>query len=154
VTRPSSRAFQTFLRLQSSLPDSSPIAFRSHAWEILQHLYLPRARSIHDIDHTTASCYSWVYAVCHLNMRSVVMDRSLLAFCAIQVHISEPWSISRQYALELYSKALEKLVQSLDLLHERGQDETLAAIVVLSTCEVQPCLALSTAPTYTDIFGI
>jgi hypothetical protein len=140
VTKPSSKALQNYQRMQSSVPDSwtSPVAFRSYAWEILKDLYLPHAQPTHDINYTATSCYSWVHAVCHLDLRSHVLDRSLLAFCAIQNHISEPWSIPRAYALELYSHALSELVKSLDLHHERSQDETLGAIVVLSTCEVQP----------------
>jgi hypothetical protein len=110
----------------------------------MKELYLPHTQPTHVIDHTITSCYSWVDAVCHLDSRSDVLDRSLLAFCAIQVHISEPRSIPREYALELYSHTLPELVKSLDLVCERSQDETLGAIVVLSTCEVQPYTRPST----------
>ena len=139
MAKSSSTVFQNFLRMQSSVSESgtSLAAFRLYAWEILRDLYLPDAHSTEDIDCTATSGYSWVHTVCHLDLRSDVLDRSLLAFCAIQVHISEPSSISREYALELYSHALPELVRSLDLDYERSQDETLGAIVVLSTCEVR-----------------
>jgi hypothetical protein len=79
---------------------------------------------------------SWVSAACQLRLESTVLDQSLLAFCAAQIYIAEPWSIPRDLALELYSEALAELVRNLGNVHEQRKYETLAAIVVLSTCEV------------------
>jgi hypothetical protein len=66
-----------------------------------------------------------------------MLDQSLLAFCAIQVCIAEPWSVPLDLALQMYSEALSTLAQDLGYTHEQFKDETLAAIVVLTTCEVR-----------------
>jgi hypothetical protein len=132
-----SRLFQTFQRLQSTILDfpSSPVTARLCAWEILGQLYLPYEPT-RDIDLAATSCYSWVHAVCHLCLESNVLDRSLLAFCAVQIHIAEPHSISRERAVDLYSEAVQELIQDLGYPRERDKAETLGAILVLSTCEV------------------
>jgi hypothetical protein len=111
------------------------VTARLCAWEILKHLYLPHEPT-HDIDLTATSCYSWVHAVCHLCLESDVLDRSLLAFCAVQIHIAEPHSISRDSAMDLYSEAVRALIQDLGYPHKRDKAETLGAILALSTCEV------------------
>jgi hypothetical protein len=111
------------------------VTARLCAWEILEHLYLPHEPT-HDIDLAATSCYSWVHAVCHLCLESNVLDRSLLAFCAVQIHIAEPHSISRECAVDLYSEAVQELIQNLEYSHERDKAETLGAILALSTCEV------------------
>jgi hypothetical protein len=115
------------------------LQFRTQAFDILKALYLPRtAPSVQNTPHHEGTnAYSWVYATCQLSLESSVLDQSLLAFCAIQIYIVEPSSISLEAALQLYSEALSELVQSLESSESRSQDETLAAIVVLSTCEVR-----------------
>jgi hypothetical protein len=113
------------------------VTTRLRAWEILKDLYLPRAVPTHNVESLAAtSCYSWVHAVCHLSLESNILDRSLLAFCAIQIHIAEPLSISHEYALSLYNEAVQELIQDLEFPHERDKDETLGAILALSTCEL------------------
>jgi hypothetical protein len=71
-----------------------------------------------------------------MSVESENLDQSLLAFCAVQIYIAEPWSIPLDLALRLYSEALPGLIQILGHPHEQARDETLATIVVLSTCEV------------------
>lgn len=139
VVKPISKLLQTFQQLRSSISEfsSSPVTIRLRAWEILKYLYLPRAEPTHEVDLAATSCYSWVHAVCHLSLESNILDRSLLAFCAVQIHIAEPQSISREYALSLYSEAVQELIQDLEFPHEQDKDETLGAILALSTCEVR-----------------
>lgn len=137
VLNPISTLFKTFQRFQSIISGFSvyPGTARLCAWEILKHLYLPREPT-HDMDLAATSCYSWVHVVCHSCLESNVLDRSLLAFCAIQIHIAEPYSISREFSMDLYSEAVQELIHNLGYPHERDKIETLGAIVALSTCEV------------------
>jgi hypothetical protein len=127
-----------FQRLQASISDlsSSPVAFRAQAWEILKDLYLPHAQYVDEINFEATTPYSWVPVACQMSLESSILDQSLLAFCAVQINIAEPWSISVDRALQLYSEALPELAQNLGYSHEQSKDETLAAIVILSTCEV------------------
>jgi hypothetical protein len=69
--------------------------------------------------------------------KSNVLNQALLAFCAIQVYLAEPWSISEEQAQSLYGEAVKKLIESLGESDVERRDDTLAAIVVLSTCEVK-----------------
>jgi hypothetical protein len=71
-----------------------------------------------------------------MSVESKILDQSLLAFCAVQIYIAEPWSIPVDLALRLYSESLPGLVEILGHTYEQAKDETLATIVVLSTCEV------------------
>jgi hypothetical protein len=136
-----SALYQAFDQLQSTKSNCScsPVAFRAQAWEILKQLYLPRSPPPDHVPITATSCYSWLNAVCQMGLESSMLDHSLLAFCAVQVCIAEPRSISLDLALQLYSEALSELAQGLGYTHEHEKDETLAAIVVLSTCEVRHC---------------
>lgn len=71
-----------------------------------------------------------------MSIESDALDQALLAFCAVQIHIAEPKTISLDSASQSYHEALGLLVQKLTYASEQRKDETLAAIVVLSTCEV------------------
>jgi hypothetical protein len=139
LCKPPSTLLQLFQRLQRSITDlsCSPVAFRCQAWEILKALYLPHIQFSKEIYLSTTTPYSWVPVVCEMSLESRVLDRSLLAFCAIQVYIAEPWSIPLDLASHLYNEALSELAQNISYTEEQNKDETLAAIVVLSTCEVQ-----------------
>ncbi|KAH3944514.1 hypothetical protein HBH98_153140 [Parastagonospora nodorum] len=135
----SSRLLQTFEQLQANItvPQAPfPGTFRLGAWDILRELYLPRTRSTDECEVTATSCYSWVHAVCHMVPKSNVLNQALLAFCAIQVYLAEPWSISEERAQSLYGEAVKKLIESLEESDVERRDDTLAAIVVLSTCEL------------------
>jgi hypothetical protein len=135
ICESTSTLLQRFQQLQTSISDlsCSPSAFRIQAWEILKNLYLPNAQSLAEIYLATTTPYSWVSVVCEMTQESSVLDQALLAFCAIQINIAEPGSTP---AVQLYGEALPKLAQTLSYIHEQEKDETLAAIVVLSTCEV------------------
>jgi hypothetical protein len=64
------------------------------------------------------------------------LDHSLIAFCAIQIHLSGKPGISHDETVRLYNQALSKIITILDSPSVGNSDESLAAIVVLSTCEV------------------
>jgi hypothetical protein len=139
IAKPNPTLLQAFEQLRVGVSDRSrsPLLYRSQAWGILKELYLPRSPSPCAISITGTSCYSWLSAVCQLKLESRMLDQSLLAFCAIQMCIAEPWSVPLDLALQMYSEALSNLAQDLGYTHEQVKDETLAAIVVLSTCEVR-----------------
>ncbi len=128
---------QMFQLLRKSSDDvSHPSSFRSQAWDLLKDTYLPRAAVTDQKYANATSAYSWLLAVCQMIAPSEVLDQSLLAFCAIQVYIAEPLNFPMDQALQLYNEALSKLVYTLGHMQEQRRDETLGAIVVLSTCEV------------------
>ena len=114
----------------------SPLEFRTRAVALIKDLYLPRAlaKAESTANHTATS---WVHAISKLDRRSRALDRSLLAFCAIQAHLTEPKTVPLEAGLQLYNPAIQELVKSLENHEIRYDDETLAAIVVLSTCEVR-----------------
>jgi hypothetical protein len=131
---------QIFQDLSNSLHDPSmtPRELRCNAFQILKVLYLPHDAESNETEATNA--FSWVHAACQLSLPSRILDLSLLTFCAIQIHVVEPRSDSLDVALQLYSETLPELVRVLADVDERSKDGTLAAIVVLSTCEVIPRL--------------
>ena len=139
ICPPPSKLYQSFQRLRNSIsdPSCSPLESRTQAWEILKELYLPSATTTKLTDSEVPSSYAWLQAACQLGLRSCALDQALLAFCAIQICMAEPWSISVATSIQVYNEALPKLVQNLKLPRDQVKDETLAAIVVLSTCEVR-----------------
>ncbi|KAH7394902.1 hypothetical protein DE146DRAFT_615659 [Phaeosphaeria sp. MPI-PUGE-AT-0046c] len=138
VQHSASDLFRMFSQLNSSMCNTviHPPLFRLDALKILQELYLPRTKNTDPLDLTAVPCFSWAHAVCHLAGESKVLDESLLAFCAIQISIREPQTTPGDAAFQLYDKAISSLVNSLGYIHEQVKDETLAAIIVLSTCEL------------------
>jgi hypothetical protein len=116
-------------------PTYAPCELRAQAWAILKDLYLPKTIMAHDVRIGSTTPYSWLQAACELRGESKVLDQSLLAFCAIQVHISIG-ATSPDLGLQLYNDALEKLSEGLEASTKRATHDCLAAIVVLSTCEV------------------
>jgi hypothetical protein len=131
----------------AGFPSSSPstrVQFRQEAWTLLRDLYLPKvvAEPQFDLDKTTA--YSWLPSACSLQGSSDALDYSLAAFCAIQVDITNrSRKAANDMGLQLYNWGLRELVKDLQQTREDISYETLAAIVVLSTCEVSVLLHLS-----------
>lgn len=73
---------------------------------------------------------------------SDALDQSLLAFCAIQIRVAGEDSITYKDIAKLYNNALVTIIKELD----KGPavvEETLGAIVTLSTCEVTPSFSFS-----------
>ncbi|KAF5558911.1 hypothetical protein FPHYL_7252 [Fusarium phyllophilum] len=67
---------------------------------------------------------------------SEALDHSLVAFVAIQIRLSGEVGVSYDEAIELYNHALSKVIHVLDCPCIGNSDESLAAIVILSTCEL------------------
>ncbi|KAF4428237.1 hypothetical protein FACUT_9494 [Fusarium acutatum] len=67
---------------------------------------------------------------------SETLDHSLVAFVAIQIRLSGEVGVSHDEAIELYNHALSKVIHVLDCPRIGNNDESLAAIVILSTCEL------------------
>ncbi|KAF5987900.1 hypothetical protein FCOIX_792 [Fusarium coicis] len=73
---------------------------------------------------------------------SEALDYSLVAFVAIQIRLSGEVCVSYDEAIELYNHALSKVIHVLDCPCVLGKnDESIAAIVILSTCEVIQALS-------------
>ena len=118
------------IRYQLSGAAYDTAQFRARALILLQGIYLPQPHVMEDsVDPTP---FSWPKAVCGMAASSEALDHALLAFCAIQVRLSGETGISNDETVQLYNTALGKVIRDV----ARNNDETLAAIVVLSTCEV------------------
>ena len=124
------------LRSQLSQPIYSILHFRSQIHHILKSIYLPQPPVNGKEDDSDPSPSSWLKAVCQMTGPSKALDHSLLAFGAIQVWLSGESGISRDETVQLYNDALGKVIRDLDTRQTRNSDQILAAIVVLSTCEV------------------
>lgn len=121
------------LKAECALLNRDSVDFRSHVHQVLRGTYLP----CQSVEGTYPSTVSWVEAVCEMKEPCDALDQSLLAFCAIQVRVAGEDSISYEDTVQLYNDALGTIIQDLD--QGKGtQDETLGAIVTISTCEVNP----------------
>ena len=110
--------------------------FRRNALSIIKSTYFPRSRVISSVADFSSTPSSWVTAVCQLQGPSDALDHSLLAFCAIQIRLSSEPGISYDETVQLYNHALSRIIALLDSPCVDNCDESLAAIVILSTCEV------------------
>lgn len=114
----------------------APLRYRRYAEELLKKLYLPQPHQLARRPELGRATYSWLHAVCQLSGQSQALDYSLLAFSVIQVYITRIGTASLEQALHLYTEGIERLRRDLENPTTRFLDETIAAIVVLSTCEV------------------
>lgn len=105
--------------------------FRMYAVELLEAMYLPK-QSV-----SSEGSFSWVYHVTDLNEPSKSLDTALFAFCLAQLHVTGTGGPSLYQCLDQYNTALQHLYSDLADSERRFREETLAAIVVLSTCEVR-----------------
>ncbi|KAF4968458.1 hypothetical protein FSARC_4152 [Fusarium sarcochroum] len=110
--------------------------FRLEALFIAESIYFPRGVTMTNVEGSDSLPSSWLKAVCQLQRPSDALDHSLLAFCAIQVRLSSKATISHDETIQLYNHALSRIIAILDSPSAGNSDESLAAIVVLSTCEV------------------
>jgi hypothetical protein len=128
------------LHAQLSQPLYDAPNFRSRALHILQDIYLPRpyitACDNNSDNHSDPTPSSWIKAVCQMQAPNNALDHSLLAFCAVQVCLSGDSCLSKDEMGQVYNQALSKVIKELDPRWPGNSDETLAAIVVLTTCEV------------------
>lgn len=110
--------------------------FRKYAVGILKSTYFPKPYRNPDVEISEGS-FSWVYSLLDLAEPSQSLDTSLFAFCLVQLHVTGTGDVSLYQCLEQHSTALKYLSSGLDDSLVRSREETLAAIIVLSTCEVR-----------------
>ncbi|KAG8355342.1 hypothetical protein FVEN_g6774 [Fusarium venenatum] len=123
-------------QLYSSNPSYKVATFRLQALSIADKIYHPLPKVTESCEDSTSTPSSWFKAVCQMPNPSEVLDHSLLAFCAIQIRISRKSGISYGETIQLYNHALSKIISILDSPEDGGSDESLAAIIILSTCEL------------------
>ncbi|KAI0469620.1 hypothetical protein F4859DRAFT_487242 [Xylaria cf. heliscus] len=121
-------------RLFSTSPTNRS-RFRKYAVELLEATYLPR----HVNPDIRQGSFSWVYGLTDLTKPSRSLDTSLFAFCLSQLHVTGTGNASLYQCLDQYNTGLHYLASDLDDPESRVQEETLAAILVLSTCELFVC---------------
>ncbi|KAI8634933.1 hypothetical protein F5Y19DRAFT_410923 [Xylariaceae sp. FL1651] len=109
--------------------------FRRYALELLQATYLPKNLSV----ESRQGSFSWVYGLADLTQPSKLLDTSLFAFCLSQFHVTKYGSTTLYHCLRQYDTALQYLALDLGDPVRILQEETLAAILVLSTCELFVC---------------
>ncbi|KAF5690414.1 hypothetical protein FCIRC_867 [Fusarium circinatum] len=110
--------------------------FRSQALSIAVTIYFPQGRYTTSEEDHSSTPSSWLKAVCNMEGSSEALDHSLVAFVAIQIRLSGEVGVSYDEAIELYNHALSKVIHVLDCPCIGNNDESLAAIVILSTCEL------------------
>ncbi|WZH45739.1 hypothetical protein QYS62_006807 [Fusarium acuminatum] len=115
--------------------------FRLQALSVTERIYFPKARVRRNNQDSASTPSSWLNAVCQMQRPSDPLDHSLIAFCAVQIRLSGA-DISHNETVQLYNQALSKIIAVLDSPSEGNSDEILAAIVILSTCEIQVIQAM------------
>ncbi|QPC65699.1 hypothetical protein HYE67_007930 [Fusarium culmorum] len=123
-------------QLYSSNSTYQVVTFRLQALSIADSIYYPLPRVSESCEDSTSTPSSWFKAVCHMPNPNQALDHSLLAFCAIQIRVSRESGISYDDTVQLYNHALSKIISILDSPSDGSSDESLAAIVILSTCEL------------------
>jgi hypothetical protein len=110
-----------------------PEEFRRNAVELLKKIYLPRPLPE---NYGLSPNYAWLASLSTLTEKSQALDLSILAFCIIQTQLTNTASFSLEEGLQIYSEALRHHRTDLQDGQKISRDETFAAIVVLTTCEV------------------
>ncbi|ORX96166.1 hypothetical protein BCR34DRAFT_497951 [Clohesyomyces aquaticus] len=138
LNRPFSRAIQAQLDDLVNLAKestTSPSRFRLAAFCLLQKTYLPNP-IVADANQSHAAPEIWFRAVCELEDSCPVLDHALIAFCTIQVYVSKTGTVSYDEASEKYNTTLRHLSTALHSEENARLEYVLAAILVLSTCEL------------------
>ncbi|KAI1373408.1 hypothetical protein F4677DRAFT_429545 [Hypoxylon crocopeplum] len=116
--------------------------FRKYVVELLETTYLPKQRISNGLTpEASEGSFSWAYQLADLTGPSKSLDASLFAFCLAQLHVTGTGNASLYQCLDHYNTALQHLYADLDDSESRFREETLAAIIVLSTCELFVCPA-------------
>ncbi|OAA70209.1 Zn(2)-C6 fungal-type DNA-binding domain protein [Akanthomyces lecanii RCEF 1005] len=119
------------LKLECASPARDPLQFRCRALQVLDGIYTPYL----SLEGAYPSAVLWLEAIGEMKEGCDALDQSLLAFCAIQIRVVGENSISYDDTVQLYNHALRNVIE--DLAQGKGaREETLAAIIALSTCEL------------------
>ena len=111
------------------------VAFRSKAFHLLVRVYLPNPEVSED-EPARSAPFSWVRAICELELPNEVLDRTIVALCTALAYVDNPKAVSHARALDHYSDALRGLGATITDDASDNPEYTLASIVSLSTCEV------------------
>lgn len=114
---------------------ASPSLFRQGVFKLLQKLYLPQPH-VADKNPGHVDPHTWVKAACDLEGPCVVLDNSLIAFCAIQLFVTKTGTVTHEKAVEIYNTTLGYLSTYLTRKGDMNLDYILASLAVLSTCEL------------------
>ncbi|KAF2094148.1 hypothetical protein NA57DRAFT_80565 [Rhizodiscina lignyota] len=113
------------------------INFRRRAVDLIKRLYLPREPNTeYHLKHTA---YSWIYGAADLSGPSQALDVALLAFAMSLLYVTGSGNATLGQGLQLYNTAITHLCTDLENPDTKACDETLATIIVLSTCEIFLC---------------
>lgn len=110
--------------------------FRKNAVELLRATYLPKQKAPSASSPSEGS-FAWAYRLADLVEPSEALDTALFAFCLAQLHVTGTDTITPCECLDQYDIALKHLRSDLDDPTRRFREETLAAILLLSTFEVR-----------------
>ncbi|KAG4437315.1 hypothetical protein IFR05_007211 [Cadophora sp. M221] len=114
--------------------------FRHYAIELLKATYLPKKPASSSCNtETSGRGFSWVYCLKDLVEPSKSLNAALFAFCLVQLHITGSGNASLYQCLDQYNTALQHLYSDINDPERQFREETLAAILVLSTCELFVC---------------
>jgi len=113
-------------------PTYPPLELRPRAVQLLKKLYLPREHA--EGYSSIQTCWGWLLAISDLMAPSQALDMSLQSLCVALLYVTG--SMSLEESLDLYNSAIQKLRADIDDPAVKLREETLAAIVVLSTSEV------------------
>ncbi|PVI04587.1 hypothetical protein DM02DRAFT_585902 [Periconia macrospinosa] len=126
----------THLIALANSPAMSPRSFRQQAFRLIKKLYLPQPQVVGGSLTGNVIPNTWFGAVCDLDGPCVVLDHALIAFCAIQMHVTNTENVSRDQGIEHYNSTLAQLSAALSHGEDIQIDYILASLVVLSTCEI------------------
>jgi hypothetical protein len=104
--------------------------------QLLKQLYLPRGLAddgVNDIQ----TCCSWLLETAELTGTSQALDVALNSLYMSQLYATGINTASLEACLDIYNTALQKLRADLEDPEAKLRDETLAAIVIISTNEVR-----------------
>ncbi|KAK9364380.1 hypothetical protein V1509DRAFT_636594 [Lipomyces kononenkoae] len=116
-------------------PSYLPVEFRRNAVKLLRKLYLPWPL-LEKYWHAMGSACDWLGSLDALIEESQALDFAILAFCVVQTHLTNTSSVRLEEGLQFYIDALRHHRTDLEDEQKRSRDESLATIVVLTTCEL------------------
>jgi hypothetical protein len=111
--------------------DGRPLAVQR-----LIHLYLPRGFADNG-SNDLLPCYGWLLEITDLTGASHSLDIALHSLYMSQLYATGCDTAPLETCLDIYDTALQKLRADLEDPEAKLRDETLAAIVIISTNEVR-----------------
>ncbi|KAL6912639.1 hypothetical protein FSST1_010399 [Fusarium sambucinum] len=130
--------YQAMSRMIESSSYSTSI-FRLAALTISQVLYLPQLKTNNSLTSPDVSAVLWFESICKLQDPDLLLDISLLAFSAAQLHATGYHTVSLDNAIRIYSDGLVKLSVALQQVDYKTPIYLIASIINLSTCELFLC---------------